>query len=282
MSGHTRHFARMVVLHHLRSTTTYQQQTLPAAFLSSRKYMSTKKPDLTEPEITVKDSSRFKAPLSTPELVVPPSLESLFPPDHTHTHTSAGKETASESSGSSDYSPSSSPPPPHSSSASSYSSPGDEEGTSGTGSSDPQAPPKPKSRFWFYLYQVLFWSAIGSLPVHLLLTKGETKDTKIKQEWRIAVLEDMRDKLKRGESIEEEEAMLTIGLDRSKREVEQVDEKYFEELLHTAEKMDFVFTGDKVKDSKIAPAVAATPAEPVPEPAVPRKPAPPKTEKSYL
>jgi len=194
--------------------------------------MSTKKPDLTEPEITVKDSSRFKAPLSTPELVVPPSLESLLPPDHTRTNaTSSGTEAASELSSSSDYSSSSTPPPPppHSSDSSSSSSPGEEGGASGTGSSDPQGSPKRKSRFWFYLYQVIFWSAIGSLPVHLLLTKSETKDTKIKREWKIAVLQDMRDKLKRGESIEEEEAMLTIGLDRSKREVEQVDEKYFEE-----------------------------------------------------
>lgn len=230
MSAPTRHFARMVVRHHLRTTTSHQQQVLPSTFLSTRKFMSTKKPDLTEPEITVKDSTRFKAPLSAPELVVPPSLESLFPPNYTRTNAApvSGTEGISELSSSSDYS--SSTPPPHSPDASSSSSsPGEEEGAPGTGSSGPQAPPKRKSRFWFYLYQVLFWSAIGSLPVHLLLTKGESKDTKIKQEWKIAVLQDMRDKLKRGESIEEEETMLTIGLDRSKRKVEQVDEKYFEE-----------------------------------------------------
>jgi len=55
-------------------------------------------------------------------------------------------------------------------------------------------------------------------------------------------------------------------------------------VLHTAEKMDFVFTGDKNEDTKISTATATTPTatEPMPEPVVPRKPAPPKTERSYL
>jgi hypothetical protein len=92
----------------------------------------------------------------------------------------------------------------------------------------PPQPPKNPTRFWFYLYHILYWSALGSIPVHLLLTKGETKDFKTRQEWKISVLTDMRDKLQRGESIEEEEALLTVGHDRSKRE-EQVDEKYFED-----------------------------------------------------
>lgn len=62
------------------------------------------------------------------------------------------------------------------------------------------------------------------------MTKGETKDLKEKQEWKIAVLTDMRDKLRRGESVEEEEALLSVGMDRSKREAEQkVDEAYFED-----------------------------------------------------
>lgn len=62
----------------------------------------------------------------------------------------------------------------------------------------------------------------------MLLTKNEAKDTKERQEWKIAVLTDMRDKLQRGESIEEEEALLSVGMDRSTRE-EQVDDKYFED-----------------------------------------------------
>lgn len=78
------------------------------------------------------------------------------------------------------------------------------------------------------MYHILYWSALGSIPVHLLMTKGEAKDLKARQEWKISVLTDMRDKLRRGESVEEEEALLTIGHDRSKRE-EQVDEKYFED-----------------------------------------------------
>lgn len=78
------------------------------------------------------------------------------------------------------------------------------------------------------MYHILYWSALGSIPVHLLLTKGEAKDLKARQEWKISVLTDMRDKLQRGESVEEEEALLTVGHDRSKRE-EQVDEKYFED-----------------------------------------------------
>ncbi|KAF9303827.1 hypothetical protein BGZ74_002971 [Mortierella antarctica] len=160
---------------------------------------------------------------------------------------------------------------------------GSEYGT-GSDSSLPPPPPPPKgkpSRFWFYLYYILYYSALGSLPVHLLMTKGETKDLKEKQEWKIAVLTDMRDKLRRGESVEEEEALLSVGMDRSKREAEQkVDEAYFEDLLKSAEKLDYVFGSTSQAEQIPAPAPAPTPA-PAP-PVVPRKPAPPKTEKSYL
>ncbi|CAO3567038.1 unnamed protein product [Mortierella alpina] len=157
-----------------------------------------------------------------------------------------------------------------------------------TGSEQAGAPPPPPptgpkkpSRFWFYLYYVLFYSALGSLPVHVLLTKNEAKDTKERQEWKIAVLTDMRDKLQRGESIEEEEALLSVGMDRSARE-EQVDDKYFEDLLQTAEKLDFQFSKDKDTTTTSEPNATTAPA-PVPSPpVVPRKPAPPKTEKSYL
>ncbi|KAG0276315.1 hypothetical protein BGZ95_007708 [Linnemannia exigua] len=153
------------------------------------------------------------------------------------------------------------------------------ESSSSGGVPPPKLPKKP-SRFWIYMYQILYWSAIGSIPVHLLLTKGEAKDLKARQEWKISVLTDMRDKLRRGESVEEEEALLTVGHDRSKRE-EQVDEKYFEDLLQSAEKMDFIFSKDKEA------ALAVTTSTPTPAPAtaapvVPRKPAPPKSEKSYL
>ncbi|KAF9355557.1 hypothetical protein BGX26_006404 [Mortierella sp. AD094] len=159
------------------------------------------------------------------------------------------------------------PPPPGS------------ESTAGSGPEAGGQPKKKSSRFWFYLYHILYWSALGSLPVHLLLLKGETKDIKERQEWKIGVLTEMRDKLKRGESIEEEEALLSVGMDRSKRE-EQVDDGYFED-----QKLDFVFGKDKddetASDQNI-PAVAPVPA-PVPAPpVVPRKPAPPKSEKSYL
>ncbi|KAF9275336.1 hypothetical protein BGZ68_010871 [Mortierella alpina] len=144
----------------------------------------------------------------------------------------------------------------------------------------PPAGPKRPSRFWFYLYYILFYSALGSLPVHVLLTKNEAKDTKERQEWKIAVLTDMRDKLQRGESIEEEEALLSVGMDRSTRE-EQVDDKYFEDLLQSAEKMDFLFNKDK--DATTSETSATTSPAPAPSPPVaPRKPAPPKTEKSYL
>lgn len=116
----------------------------------------------------------------------------------------------------------------------------EEHGSTGAGSehdagSDSSLPPPPPpkgkpGRFWFYLYYILYYSALGSLPVHLLITKGETKDLKEKQEWKIAVLTDMRDKLRRGESVEEEEALLSVGMDRSKREEQQkVDEAYFED-----------------------------------------------------
>jgi hypothetical protein len=98
----------------------------------------------------------------------------------------------------------------------------------GGGGVPPPRPPKKPSRFWIYMYHILYWSALGSIPVHLLMTKGEAKDLRARQEWKISVLTDMRDKLRRGESVEEEEALLTVGHDRSKRE-EQVDEKYFED-----------------------------------------------------
>ncbi|KAF9914072.1 hypothetical protein BX616_009023 [Lobosporangium transversale] len=145
-------------------------------------------------------------------------------------------------------------------------------------------PPKAKkSKFWYILYHIIYWSAIGSLPVHLLMIKGEAKDLKEKQEWKIGVLTDMRDKLKRGESIEEEESLLTIGADRSKRE-EQVDDKYFEDLLISAEKQDFVFGKDKEiasEDPSPAPSSASASVSRV-SPAGPRKPKPPKSERSYL
>lgn len=125
----------------------------------------------------------------------------------------------------------------------------DNNGRSGQGAESgsslpPPLPPKGKpSRFWFYLYYILYYSALGSLPVHLLMTKGETKDLKEKQEWKIAVLTDMRDKLRRGESVEEEEALLSVGMDRSKREAQQkVDEAYFEDckfLLSIFHLLDF-------------------------------------------
>ncbi|KAG0047618.1 hypothetical protein BGZ83_007347 [Gryganskiella cystojenkinii] len=291
MSAPTRHLTQTVVSRHLSASirSTIAADRVPrfvqtASSLYTRRYLSFKKDDspLEKPELSsIKDTSRFQAPVtSNPEVVVPPSLETLFPPDHPHTRIEVTSSSRTQSdaalSSSLDESSSSTPPPPPSSS----SPPTGEEESSGPKA---QGPPKQKSRFWFYLYQILYWSALGSLPVHLLLTKGETKDTKIKQEWKIAVLEDMRDKLRRGESIEEEEALLTVGLDRSKRDVEQVDDKYFEEMLHTAEKMDFVFTGDKEKDGQITPTSApVVSAVPTPEPVVPRKPAPPKTEKSYL
>ncbi|KAF9114066.1 hypothetical protein BGX27_000197 [Mortierella sp. AM989] len=154
----------------------------------------------------------------------------------------------------------------------------------GSGTDAGSQPKKKPSRFWFYLYHILYWSALGSLPVHLLLLKGETKDTKEKQEWKIAVLTDMRDKLKRGESIEEEEALLSVGMDRSKRE-EQVDDKYFEDLLKSAEKQDFYFGKDKdigtAFDQNISLPTPAPASAPAPS-TVPRKPAPPKSERSYL
>ncbi|KAF8985397.1 hypothetical protein BGZ46_004509 [Entomortierella lignicola] len=170
----------------------------------------------------------------------------------------------------------SSPPPPPGSNSTSDSRPGD------SGSQQKKKP----SRFWFYLYEIMYWCALGSIPVHLLLLKGETKDIKEKQEWKIGVLTDMRDKLKRGESIEEEEALLSVGMNRSKRE-EQVDDKYFEELLKSAEKLDFVFGKDKdgvtESDQNIQyPTNVPIPAPALPPPTVPRKPAPPKSEKSYL
>ncbi|KAI1308945.1 hypothetical protein EDD11_004154 [Mortierella claussenii] len=161
-----------------------------------------------------------------------------------------------------------------------------ESGTGSTSSSSASPPPSPKkkpSRFWYYLYLTLLYSAVGSIPVQLLLVKSEAKDLKQKQEWKIAVLTDMRDKLNRGESVEEEEALLSVGMDRSSRE-EQVDDKYFEELLASAEKLDFVFGKDKDTIMEKSEVPASTPA-PTPTPAppvVPRKPVPPKTEKSYL
>ncbi|KAI9231319.1 MAG: hypothetical protein BYD32DRAFT_217368 [Podila humilis] len=153
----------------------------------------------------------------------------------------------------------------------------------GAGSDSSLPPPLPlkgkPSRFWFYLYYILYYSALGSLPVHLLMTKGETKDLKEKQEWKIAVLTDMRDKLRRGESVEEEEALLSVGMDRSTREAQQiVDEAYFEDLLQSAEKLDFVFGSTPQTEQAPAPVPTPAPAPPI----VPRKPAPPKTEKSYL
>ncbi|KAG0336156.1 hypothetical protein BG000_006873 [Podila horticola] len=159
---------------------------------------------------------------------------------------------------------------------------GSEHGAGSDSSLPPPPPPKGKpSRFWFYLYYILYYSALGSLPVHLLITKGETKDLKEKQEWKIAVLTDMRDKLRRGESVEEEEALLSVGMDRSKREEQQkVDEAYFEDLLQSAEKLDYVFGSTSQAEQTPAPAPTPTPA-PAP-PVTPRKPAPPKTEKSYL
>ncbi|KAG0202221.1 hypothetical protein BGX33_009862 [Mortierella sp. NVP41] len=162
-----------------------------------------------------------------------------------------------------------------------YSNTNTQDSSSASSSETQQPRPQKKpSRFWIYMYHILYWSAIGSIPVHLLMTKGEAKDLKERQEWKIAVLTDMRDKLRRGESVEEEEALLTVGHDRSKRE-EQVDEKYFEDLLQSAEKMDFIFS--KEKEAALAIPAPTEPAAPAPAaPVVPRKPAPPKSEKSYL
>ncbi|KAG0220945.1 hypothetical protein BGX31_010346 [Mortierella sp. GBA43] len=155
------------------------------------------------------------------------------------------------------------------------------------------ATPKKPSRFWTILYHILYWSALGSIPVQLLLIKGETKDVKEKQEWKIGVLTDMRDKLQRGESVEEEEALLGIGVRRLSRKEESVDDKYFEDLLISAEKLDFMFgkdkdasnaeTNDSMAPSPSLPVAAAAPA-PAPSPVntTPRKPPPPKTESSFL
>lgn len=113
----------------------------------------------------------------------------------------------------------------------------------------PPRPPKKPSRFWIYMYHILYWSALGSIPVHLLLTKGETKDLKARQEWKISVLTDMRDKLRRGESVEEEEALLTVGHDRSKRE-ELVDEKYFEDCKSPSKFLKYVVVSlDREKEN---------------------------------
>ncbi|KAG0313664.1 hypothetical protein BGZ99_008661 [Dissophora globulifera] len=189
--------------------------------------------------------------------------------------------------------------PPSSSTASPDHEPPSEPGSdsgSASESDSTQAPPPPpphpqagrRSRIWFYLYTILYWSALGSIPAHILLIKGETKDVKEKQEWKIGVLTDMRDKLKRGESVEEEEALLSVGLDRSKRE-EQLDDKYFEDLLTSAEKMDFFFGKDLINQEEhtvhpdsATPMPTATTPVPATPPAIPRKPAPPKSEKSYL
>ncbi|KAF9400551.1 hypothetical protein BGX21_004063, partial [Mortierella sp. AD011] len=68
-------------------------------------------------------------------------------------------------------------------------------GSESTAGSGPEAGGQPKrkpSRFWLYLYHILYWSALGSLPVHLLLLKGDTKDTKERQEWNIGVLTEIR------------------------------------------------------------------------------------------
>ncbi|KAK3827968.1 MAG: hypothetical protein J3Q66DRAFT_382825 [Benniella sp.] len=150
-----------------------------------------------------------------------------------------------------------------------------------------------RSRFLYILYAILYYSALGSIPVNLLLIKGEAKELNEKQEWKIGVLTEMRDKLRRGESVAEEEALLSVGLNRSKRE-EQVDDKYFEDLLVTAEKLDFAFGKDRdtlttgldttaaagSTPSPVTTAPASPP--PPPPPATPRKPPPPKTEKSFL
>ncbi|KAF9348863.1 hypothetical protein BGX34_002199 [Mortierella sp. NVP85] len=150
-----------------------------------------------------------------------------------------------------------------------------------------------RSRFLYILYFILYYSALGSIPVNLLLIKGEAKELKERQEWKIGVLTDMRDKLRRGESVAEEEALLSVGLNRSKRE-EQVDDKYFEDLLVTAEKLDFAFGKDRdtltteldtttaagSTPSPVATASASSP--PPPPPVTSRKPPPPKTERSFL
>ncbi|KAF9164538.1 hypothetical protein DFQ26_001345 [Actinomortierella ambigua] len=146
-----------------------------------------------------------------------------------------------------------------------------------------------QSKFWRYLWIVFYWSCLGSLPIHLMMIKNETKTVQEKLEWKIAVLQDMRDKLARGESIEEEEALLAVGMDRSKREMQhQVDDQMFEELIKSAEKLD-MDAGNNTKmliselPQPAVPEVAptATPA-PTPQPTVPRKPTPPKSERSFL
>ncbi|KAF9970574.1 hypothetical protein BGZ65_011032 [Modicella reniformis] len=172
-------------------------------------------------------------------------------------------------------------------SAGSASEEGSTTGKSG-GEATQSGPQKRPSRFWYIFYHILYWSALGSIPVHLLLLKGETKEWKEKQEWKIGVLTEMKNKLERGESVKEEEALLNVGLNRSKRE-EQVDDKFFEDLLTSAEKLDFTFGKDKeALNTEINSSIAATstPAPGLspspPPPIVPRKPAPPKTEKSFL
>ncbi|KAG0228629.1 hypothetical protein BGW41_003370 [Actinomortierella wolfii] len=104
-----------------------------------------------------------------------------------------------------------------------------------------------RSKMWRYLWVVFYWSCLGSLPIHLMMIKNETKAVQEKLEWKIAVLQDMRDKLARGESIEEEEALLSVGMDRSKRELQhQVDDRMFEELIKSAESLD-IEIGKSVK-----------------------------------
>ncbi|KAF8932089.1 hypothetical protein EDD21DRAFT_349324 [Dissophora ornata] len=187
------------------------------------------------------------------------------------------KKSQSSTRASETLEPSFSSDPTSSESSSSTAPPESESGSSSS------ARPKRPSRTWFYLYQILYWCTVGSIPVHLLLIKSETKEVREKQEWKIAVLTDMRDKLKRGDSVEEEEALLSVGMDRSERE-EQVDDKYFEDLLTSAEKLDFTF-GDKDRANTELEIALSTPVVSTPtpaSPAVPRKPAPPKSEKSYL
>ncbi|KAF9578797.1 hypothetical protein BGW38_005236 [Lunasporangiospora selenospora] len=168
---------------------------------------------------------------------------------------------------------------PSSASESSSTTDGDSDQKSET---QPPKDPKKQSRFWHYLMQIFFWSALGSVPVHMLLQKGENRELRERHEWKIAVLTDMRDKLRRGESIEEEEAMLSVGMDRAKRE-EHVDEKYFEELLKDAESQDFILSKNSKESSSSLPTPSPSPSTtPSPPVNITRKPPPPKSEKSYL
>ncbi|CAG8700902.1 4878_t:CDS:2 [Dentiscutata heterogama] len=67
-----------------------------------------------------------------------------------------------------------------------------------------------------FLYQYAVWATFGSAAIHLLWTKNEYREYKEKMDFKVSKLEDMIERLKRGENIDDAEQSQKSSIVRKK------------------------------------------------------------------